>query len=339
MRTNPNLTMTAPATNPELVTDDDTRRRTGGRATTLAIEMPLRPGQQSRRLEASLLGISGRTKGRRVAVRGALEIGSDEHCELFVDDIGVSRHHARISFTGEQATIEDLESTNGTFVNGERVVTPRRLEHEDQVQLGVAAFRFQLVDDAAAAVYDELYALATKDPLTGLLNRHHLRSEAERDLDRAVRAGGHLCVLMVDVDHFKRFNDTWGHAAGDAALVVVAQRLLACVRTSDSVGRWGGEEFVVTLPDTPLADAVIVAERIRARMVADPVRLEAGETSVTVSIGAADLVEIEHEQPTHGASREQIAALFDAIVARADARLYAAKRGGRDRVCATDDPS
>ncbi len=324
---------------PDRMSEDDTRRRTGGRATTLAIEMPVRPAPQSRRLEASLLGISGRTKGRRVAVRGALEIGSDEHCELFVDDIGVSRHHARIAFTGAQATIEDLESTNGTFVNGERVITPRRLEHDDQVQLGVAAFRFQLVDDAAAAVYDELYSLATQDPLTGLLNRHHLRSEAERDLDRAVRAGGHLCVLMVDVDHFKRFNDTWGHAAGDTALVVVAQRLLACVRTSDSVGRWGGEEFLVTLPDTPLADAQVVAERIRARMVADPVRLESDEVSVSVSIGVADLTEIGHERPEHGASREQIATLFDAVVARADRRLYAAKHAGRNRVCATDDPT
>lgn len=330
------MTERSVGTKPDLMTEDDTRRRTSGRASTLAIEMPVRPARPTPHIEASLLGISGRTKGRRVAIRGRLEIGSDEACSLFVDDVGVSRRHAMIAFTGEQATIEDLGSTNGTFVNGERVEAARQLAHDDHVQLGVAAFRFQLVDDAAAAVYDELYALATKDPLTGLLNRHHLRSELERDLDRALRAHAPLSVLMIDVDHFKRFNDTWGHAAGDRALVVVAQRLQASVRTSDGVGRWGGEEFIVTLPDTALEGAAEVAERIRARMAADPVRLEDAEVPLTVSIGAAELDELEQPDEARGASREEIAVLLDALVNRADGRLYGAKRGGRDRVCTVD---
>ncbi len=309
--------------------EDKPRDKSKGKG-TISIQMPTPKAPQRR--EACLLGVAGRTKGRRVPFSGAFEIGSSERCGLYVDDVGVSRRHARIGWKGLHPTIEDLGSTNGTFVNGEQIDGRRRLAHDDEIQVGYATFRFQNVDDAAAALYDELYQRATRDPLTALYNRHHLRSEFERDLDRCVRVNQSMSVLLLDIDHFKTFNDTWGHAAGDAALVVVAQRILACVREGDVVGRWGGEEFLVLLPHTPIEGAMVVAERLLDRIAADPVELDSENVPVTVSIGVADSIGLGIGPHPYGASRDEIVRAMETLIQAADEQLYAAKHAGRNCV-------
>lgn len=163
------------------------------------------------------------------------------------------------------------------------------------------------------------------DVLTGWNNRRYLSVRLVEELARARRDGSGLVCLMLDVDHFKSVNDTWGHAAGDMVLRELAQRIESQVRASDVAARYGGEEFVVLLPDTEVASARLLAERIRKAISATPFDLPSGETvTVTVSIGISEVTP-EHDET-------DLKTVGDSLVARADVALYAAKSAGRDRV-------
>jgi diguanylate cyclase (GGDEF)-like protein len=163
----------------------------------------------------------------------------------------------------------------------------------------------------------ELRVLATTDPLTGVYNRRRFLELGDYERVRELRDPRGLSLLALDLDHFKRVNDTHGHAAGDATLVRFVQACSTSLRAMDTLGRTGGEEFSVLLPETPLAEALEVAERMR-REVEDCAMLAAGGAfHVTVSIGAAQL------EPGEA---------FEALMARADLLLYGAKHAGRNRV-------
>lgn len=162
----------------------------------------------------------------------------------------------------------------------------------------------------------ELERLSVTDALTGLYNRRHLMGTLANEVQRSRRLRRTFSVLLADVDRFKQYNDTHGHLAGDAALVKIAEILRKTTRGVDSVARYGGEEFVVMLIEAPIATALTVAERIRARVAAEA--FEGG--AMTVSIGTA-------EYPAHGDTPEE-------LIASADAAMYEAKNAGRDRVVA-----
>lgn len=163
------------------------------------------------------------------------------------------------------------------------------------------------------------------DVLTGWHNRRYLQARIKEELARARRDRSNLICLMLDVDHFKQVNDAWGHAAGDAVLRDVAQRIESQVRASDVTARYGGEEFVILLPHTSDDEALQLAERVRGTVAAAPVELpNGGSVDVTVSIGIANLVP--------DADDEDFKTLGDALIARADVALYSAKAAGRDRV-------
>ena len=163
------------------------------------------------------------------------------------------------------------------------------------------------------------------DVLTGWNNRRYLVVRLGEELARAKREGATLVCLMLDIDHFKRVNDTWGHAAGDAVLRELAQRIESQVRASDVAARYGGEEFVVLLPDTTVDAASKLAERIRAVISASPIELPCGEAiTITASIGIAEV------SPTRDAT--ELKTMGESLLARADVALYAAKSGGRDQV-------
>ncbi len=147
----------------------------------------------------------------------------------------------------------------------------------------------------------------------------------KEEMARACRDGRSLVCMMLDVDHFKRVNDNWGHAAGDSVLRELAQRIDAEVRASDVAARFGGEEFVILLPRTTSAEGQHLAERIRNAVAAVPFDLPGGDrVPVTVSIGIAEF------RP--GAGHADLKSLGEALIARADVALYAAKAAGRDRV-------
>ncbi len=163
------------------------------------------------------------------------------------------------------------------------------------------------------------------DVLTGWHNRRYLQARLKEEIARARREGGSLACMMLDVDHFKRVNDDWGHVAGDSVLRELAQRIDAEVRASDVAARFGGEEFVILLPRTTSAEGQHLAERIRDAVAVAPFDLpEGGRIPVTVSIGIAEF------RPDAGSADPK--SLGEALIARADVALYAAKAAGRDRV-------
>jgi diguanylate cyclase (GGDEF)-like protein len=163
------------------------------------------------------------------------------------------------------------------------------------------------------------------DVLTGWHNRRYLQVRINEELARAQRDETNVVCLMLDIDHFKRVNDTWGHAAGDEVLRELAQRIETQVRASDVAARYGGEEFVVILPNIDSAAGVRLAERIRGAVAETPIALPNGdETMITASIGISEV------RPAKDA--DDLKTLADSLVARADVALYSAKSDGRDCV-------
>jgi two-component system cell cycle response regulator len=161
---------------------------------------------------------------------------------------------------------------------------------------------------------------AVTDPLTGLYNRRYLESHFERICGRLKDEGKAISLLMLDIDHFKKVNDTYGHDAGDQVLHSVAKKVVSNLRGFDTAVRFGGEEFVILLPDAPLSAAVNTAERLCNSIAATPVAVPNGAApiSITASLGVATMMAGEE--------------LLEQLLHRADAALYQAKESGRNRV-------
>jgi two-component system cell cycle response regulator len=278
---------------------------------------------------ATLTMLSGPDAGAVFALQSPeVVLGRDADAGLRLDEPTVSRRHAVIRCLGRGIyTIEDLDSRNGTFVRGQSIhSTP--LNSGDRVQLADGcAFRFAILDEAEESAQRRLYESAMRDALTLVSNRRYFFERLRSELSHARRERRALSVLLLDIDHFKVVNDTFGHLAGDRALCAISTGCVGAVRAGDLFARYGGEEFAVIARDADLTEAVALAERLR-RLVRD-LRIEAGREgiSLTVSIGVAALSECGPEvEPS-------------TLFARADRRLYSAKTGGRDRVCGVDPPA
>ena len=176
-------------------------------------------------------------------------------------------------------------------------------------------------------VIDGLCSLSSCDALTGLANRRQFLSVLAQELDRVLRTGAPMSLLLADVDHFKQVNDSFGHLAGDNVLQALAHRVRDSIRPMDSAARYGGEEFGVILPNCLPVHAERVAERIRKDIAKTPIALPDGHLiSVTISIGGACVA------PWQAIS-------IETLFSNADAQLYRAKRAGRNRVLIDTDQS
>lgn len=165
---------------------------------------------------------------------------------------------------------------------------------------------------------EELLRLASTDPLTGAFNRREFTAIAEREALRANRYHHPLSILMLDIDHFKRLNDTYGHGAGDKALQRFTMICTNALRNVDVFGRWGGEEFVAMLPETDIQGATVIAERLRKLTAENLLTYNDHKINFTVSIGIAEFKDGETS--------------IDAVLSRADNAVYDAKKAGRDRI-------
>ena len=246
-------------------------------------------------------------------------IGRSQDCELWLGDDGVSRKHARIVQEGTTYLIEDTESANGTFVQGQRV-SRQVLRDGDVIQFGpTAVFRYTVTDESQEALLQQLYDASVTDALTGAHNREHFDTQLRSELSYARRHKADVSLAFFDVDHFKRVNDTYGHPAGDAVLVALANTIRNMIRNEDVFARYGGEEFALILRGIDCVGANTVGERLRERVEAMRVPTDAGELRVTVSVGCSSFADLEEKTP-------------EALVSTADKRLYAAKHAGRNRV-------
>jgi len=167
---------------------------------------------------------------------------------------------------------------------------------------------------------DQLRAITMQDNLTGLLNRRAIYQYGEAEIDRAGRAGRPISLIMLDLDLFKSVNQRYGHMVGDEALCLLARTIAGNIRPSDSVGRWGGEEFLVVLPEATPAEAAALAEQLRASVAAAPLPLaDRSQLDLRVSVGVTGIA----------SGSEQT---LDMLIQQADQALYQAKENGRNRV-------
>jgi two-component system, cell cycle response regulator len=215
--------------------------------------------------------------------------------------------------------LKDLGSTNGTQVNGESVKS-RILSDGDRIQIGsVTILKFSYHDTIEERFQEHLYNSATRDMLTHAFNKRFFDEQLRREMSHSARHGAALSLMLLDIDHFKTVNDTFGHLAGDVVLREVAARIAATLRVSDVFCRIGGEEFGVLLRETPQQGAEILAERLRHLI--EQATLVYGDATirVTVSLGIAVYDRAAHPAP-------------NAFLDDADKCLYQAKQKGRNRV-------
>jgi two-component system, cell cycle response regulator len=247
--------------------------------------------------------------------------GRSSDCTYPFEDPSLSREHAIVMRVGNDYTLKDGGSTNGTFVNDQRLTSASSLRDGDRVQLGLhTLLRFALVSAAEEEALRRVYDAAIKDGLTGIYNRKYLEERLLSELAFAARNQSVVSVIIIDVDFFKKVNDTYGHLAGDAVLKHVASIFGKGLRPEDVVARYGGEEFVIVLRGTSLFDAATAAERLRREVEATSIVFEGKTLRVTSSAGVACSAEL-------GPNPEKAA-----LLGAADTRLYAAKTGGRNRV-------
>lgn len=278
--------------------------------------------QQTSRDQAYLIVISGPHVGKMFKLeKDEATVGRSSKADMYVNDVGISRTHARLITWGEDVFVEDLKSANGTYLNGERVSRRIQLEDGDKITLGsTTILKFTYHDQLDETFQKQMFDAALRDGLTGAFNKNYLMNHLNSELAFAVRQQASLSVVMFDVDHFKPVNDNYGHLAGDAILKRLSELAQSMLRPDDIFARYGGEEFTIVSRGTDLPRAMVVAERLRQAIERTDFIYEGQRIPITVSMGVAAYPEIEATTP-------------DDLIGAADKALYDAKRNGRNRVC------
>jgi two-component system, cell cycle response regulator len=270
---------------------------------------------------AYLIELTGSNVGEMHKITGdVVVIGRTSAAGVRVFDEGASRRHAalRLNSRGEM-TIKDLESRNGTYVNGKRI-DMCTLQDGDKIQVGnTTILKFTYHDDLEESFQRQMYESALRDGLTRAFNKKYFLDRLEVELRFAQRHGTELSLIIIDVDHFKLVNDTYGHLAGDEILSGLAERVQKIIRHEDTFARYGGEEFAVICRGITAEGTTAFAERIRRAVSERPFVFEGESISVTASVGVSLFPDESIGEP-----RE--------LIEIADRALYVAKRSGRNQV-------
>ncbi len=276
--------------------------------------------------------------GELIAVPIPLEreeviLGRALAADVRINDTQVSRQHAQITTrrnpesNSKEYILSDLSSRNGTFLNGIRVES-EMLNNGDKIAIGEMILRFDLLDEIDREYQRQIHRLISHDDLTGLLSSRSFFSELRREAGRATAEDRPFCVLMMDGDHFKNVNDTYGHLTGSKTIEEIGLSIMTNLRTGDAAARFGGDEFAAFLLDADLSQALVGAERMRASIENCEFSImrqgKSNETHhITVSIGVASFPD-DSSDPIE-------------LVEMADSALYRAKREGRNLVAAYRD--
>ena len=257
-----------------------------------------------------------------------ITIGRSSENDVSLPEAEVSRRHAQVSLSqvgdaGWMVQMMDLGSTNGSFINGRRIEKPQvpiALQHGDVVRVGAHAFKLKRLDALERHYHEAMMAQTSMDMLTGVNNRSAVLAFLEKHADLARRYRRPLSLILADLDFFKSVNDRFGHATGDLALQTFGALVMKRLRASDLVGRIGGEEFLIVLPETHVPEAMSVAEDLRGAVASETLTPWGGGDPfhITCCFGVAQL----QNRDINGGS----------LLARTDVALYRAKALGRNRV-------
>jgi two-component system cell cycle response regulator len=279
---------------------------------------------QGRHQNAYLIVISAKSPagiGRMFKLdKPEMIIGRSIEAHIQVEDDGISRRHAKVTMgaTGHFLLV-DLGSTNGTFINGKRIQQDD-LNDGDKIQVGSnTVLKFSLQDQLEEQYQRSIYESATRDGLTRVFNKKYFIDTLRKEFAYCLRHRVPLSLVMFDVDHFKKINDTYGHQAGDYVLSRIAQRVNETIRAEDLFARYGGEEFALMLREAAEDQALICAERCRRAVDGTEFIFGGMLIKVTISLGIATLFDSDYAQP-------------EDLIAAADRYLYRAKQAGRNRV-------
>ncbi|HEY4185377.1 MAG TPA: GGDEF domain-containing protein [Polyangia bacterium] len=287
---------------------------------TRMFEPPATTSAGVKRDRAYLIVLAGSAVGEMYKVgQERTIIGRGGKAQIRLIDDGISREHAEIVIDGGEVILHDLGSTNGTFCNGVKVDT-RTLADGDKILVGsTTILKFTYHDNLDEVFQRQMYESSLRDGLTKAFNKKYFTDRLESEFTFALRHSAPLALVMFDIDHFKKVNDTYGHPAGDAILTDLSALMMISLRTEDIFSRYGGEEFTVICRGSDLAQAQVIGERLRRAAEGRQFTFQDKIIPVTISVGVAALPDPAIKDAS-------------AFVMAADEALYRSKQGGRNRV-------
>lgn len=295
-------------------TDDTTIVLTDIRAALQASE------KEAQQKPAALLVVGGDLNGTLFdLIESMTGIGRNADNAIALEFNGVSRYHFKLHVSGETHLLEDCGSKNGTYLNNKKVEGNTPLTKGDIIKIGSIALKYLPKGDPERLTYDKLNLEANTDKHTGCYNKTYFNNRITLEVNKSKVTGDPLSLIIFDLDHFKKLNDSFGHDAGDYVLKEMAAVIRSNgIREQDVFARYGGEEFVILLPKTNLKQSFEIAERLRKLIESREFMYDGKRLPVTASIGVADY-------------RQGVITGTD-LFKRADEAVYKAKEGGRNQV-------
>ena len=286
---------------------------------TQIASIKIKPDNGTNAMSPCLTQLSGLGSGQVFSISNqTLKIGRDRNCQIWVEDPHISRVHATVTYQNGESTLVDEGSTNGVFVNGKKV-EKYVLQNGDRVLIGTRLyFKYSLEFADYQKVQNQKYMQANCDPLTKLYNKRFFTDIISKEFSYSKRTKAPLSLLMLDIDHFKNVNDSYGHLTGDLVLTMMGDLLSKSVRHENVACRYGGEEFAIVLRNTGPMAAELVAERIRKAVETCEITSGTDAVKITVSIGVATY---DHKNFS----------TFEELIQFADELLYESKLKGRNR--------
>ncbi len=272
-----------------------------------------------------LIVVFGHDRGKSFALGAKTTIGRSPDADITVNDDRLSRYHCIVECQPSGITVTDNDSTNGTFIQLKRIKGTHKVPLNTNIHFGRSVVKIVYKDETEIKYEEELLKAAMTDALTGIPNRHWLMERTKDELSYIRRARIPISVLMIDVDFFKKVNDTYGHQAGDYCLMQLASLMFNAKRTEDLLARYGGEEFIIILKGVPLEGSQQICDRLRKHVENFKFIFDSKKIPITISMGLCHREQIETES------------IFE-LISRADQALYKAKQAGRNRVVTYKEP-